>query len=300
MTAKYQNYSFTWNNYTNDTIALLADLDCEYIVYGKEVGASGTPHLQGYVRFKNERSEKAVRKVFLGANIDPTISNSGSIEYCQKGEQPHEEWEQQKTAGPNYGLNADVYERGKKPAGQGKRSDLDAVRDLLKENPKMRKVVDIASSYQSVKMAEQILKYKEAPRNWECEVYWFWGSTGSGKSRTAFEICDPDDTYVCMSTAKWFDGYDGHSDVIIDDMRKDFCKFHELLRLLDRYAYKVETKGGTRQFRAKRIFITSCFSPQVLFSTREDINQLLRRIKEIRLFGTDTTPPEYTDTDSTF
>lgn len=264
---KKQNYAFTWNNYTDQVLEFLDDVPCEYLVYGKEIApTTGTPHLQGFIKFKNDRSVDAVRKQFKGANINPCISSDlNNFNYCTKED-------------------SDFYERGTRPAGQGKRSDLDMIRDLIKTEPKMRTVVNIATSYQSVKMAEQILKYHEAPRNWECDVYWFWGATGTGKSRLAYEMCDPDDTYVAMSTAKWFDGYDSHGNVIIDDMRKDFCKFHELLRLLDRYAYKVETKGGTRQFRARRIIITSCFHPRVLFDTREDINQLIRRIKEIREF----------------
>ena len=87
-----------------------------------------------------------------------------------------------------------------------------------------------------------------------------------------------------MSTARWWDGYDAHENVIIDDMRKDFCKFHELLRYLHEHPFHVETKGGTRQFLARNIVITSCYSPDQLFETREDINQLLRRIDEIRKF----------------
>jgi len=269
---KRQNYAFTWNNYSEDALIMLSEIVCEYVVYGKEIApTTGTPHLQGFIKFKNDRSVKAVRKLFLGASIKPCFSSDvNNVNYCTK--------------------ENDFVERGTRPTGQGKRSDLDIIRDLIQEDPKMRKVVNVATSYQSVKMAEQILKYHEKPRNWKCEVYWFWGSTGTGKSETAYEMCDPNDTYTAMSTAKWFDGYDSHSDVIIDDMRKDFCKFHELLRLLDRYAFKVETKGGTRQFRAKRIFITSCYPPDILFETREDIQQLLRRITEVRQFGED--PPE--------
>jgi len=86
------------------------------------------------------------------------------------------------------------------------------------------------------------------------------------------------------TTNKWWEGYDAHENVIIDDMRGDFCKFHELLRMLDRYAYRIETKGGSRQFRAKTIIITSCYSPTEMFDTREDIQQLLRRIDEIKVF----------------
>jgi len=114
-------------------------------------------------------------------------------------------------------------------------------------------------------------------------VEWYYGSTGTGKSKKAYEILG-DECYTCLSTGKWFDGYDAHENVLIDDMRKDFMKFHELLRLLDRYAMRVECKGGTRQFVAKHIIITSCYHPKEMFETREDIQQLLRRIDIIENF----------------
>ena len=87
-----------------------------------------------------------------------------------------------------------------------------------------------------------------------------------------------------MDTGKWWEGYDAQEYVIIDDMRGDFLKFHQLLKLLDRYPYRVETKGSTRQFLATHIFITSSYHPEEMFSTREDIQQLLRRIDEIKMF----------------
>jgi hypothetical protein len=77
------------------------------------------------------------------------------------------------------------------------------------------------------------------------------------------------------------------SDVIIDDYRADFCKFHLLLNLLDRYPMQVQIKGGTLQFNAKNIYITCPQHPTVLWSNRtaEDIGQLLRRITVIKYIG---------------
>ena len=64
---------------------------------------------------------------------------------------------------------------------------------------------------------------------------------------------------------------------------KDFCKFHELLNLLDRYPYRVECKGGSRQFTSKTIVITTPLSPEETWENRtsEDLGQLLRRIDNI-------------------
>lgn len=291
---KSENYCFTWNNYNDASIALLDSLECVYIVYGKEVGESDTPHLQGFVKFANERHENAVRKLFIAqglnangktncANIEKAINVDRAIDYCMKGEQSKKEWEEHNIDGENYGNGADVYERGKRPVGRGKRTDLDKVREVLKSGGKMRDVVQVTTSYQSVRMAEVILKYHEVGRDWKPKVMWFWGATGTGKTKKAAEILGAD-YYTCLSTGKWFEGYDAHENVLIDDMRKDFMKFHELLRLLDRYPMRVECKGGSRQFLAKQIIITSCFHPREMFDTREDINQLLRRIDEIEMF----------------
>ena len=67
-------------------------------------------------------------------------------------------------------------------------------------------------------------------------------------------------------------------------MRKDFMKFHLLLRLLDRYSYRIQTKGSTRQFVAKTIIITAPYHPDEMYNNREDINQLIRRIDDIKEF----------------
>ena len=93
-----------------------------------------------------------------------------------------------------------------------------------------------------------------------------------------------------MSTGKWWEGYDGQEVVIINDYRKDFCKFHELLNLLDRYPYRVECKGGSRQFTSKTIVITTPLSPEETWENRtsEDLGQLLRRIDNILFFGNGT------------
>lgn len=74
--------------------------------------------------------------------------------------------------------------------------------------------------------------------------------------------------------------------MVIDDFRADFCKFHVLLRLLDKYPYVVEVKGGSRQWLAEEIFITAPMHPRDAYAHRsdEDIKQLLRRITTITHF----------------
>lgn len=262
---RVRDVCFTLNNYTEDeynVIYTVLPSQVSYAIVGREIGDSGTPHLQGYISFKSAKTFTAIKKLIGNrCHIEARLGTpQQASEYCMK--------------------DNDYYEIGERPKGQGNRTDLDVMRDVIKETNKMSEVVKVAKSYQAVKMAEQILKYHEAPRTWKPYVEWYCGSTGCGKSKLAYEKLGYD-CYTCLSTGRWFDGYDAHDRVLIDDMRKDFMKFHDLLRLLDRNPMRVETKGGTRQMLAKHIIITSPYHPSDLYKTREDVKQLLRRIDDI-------------------
>lgn len=273
MTTRHRNYCFTINNYDESQIENLEKIDCEYIIYGKEIAPStGTPHLQGFIKFKNAKSFNAVKKLIPKAHIEITVGTpEQNIEYCSKG--------------------GNFEERGTRPKAEpGKRNDLAKIKKSISQNKRIKYCLEknIIKNYQGLKYAETLQKYYEKPRDWKTEVSWYYGATGTGKSFTAYEdllkITDADNIYHSMDTGKWWDGYDGQEYVIIDDMRKDFLKFHQLLRLLDRFPYRIENKGGTRQFVARKIIITSCYHPTELYDTREDLEQLLRRIDEIKQF----------------
>ena len=120
-------------------------------------------------------------------------------------------------------------------------------------------------NYQGLRFAEGLKKYYETKRNWKPTVIWYYGKPGTGKTHKAMDIChqqtDEDNIYEQLNTGQWWEGYDGQEYVVIDDMRGDFMKFNEFIKLIDRYPYRVQTKGSTRQFLAKVIIITSPFPP---------------------------------------
>jgi len=160
---------------------------------------------------------------------------------------------------------------------------LDLVKDLVRSGAKIKTVIEETPSYQGLAFAMKAIPYFEIKRTWVTEINWYWGETGTGKSRAAFEEAG-EDSYSPVSY-KWWDGYDAHENVILDDIRADFCSYNQFLQLFDRYPMRVECKGGSRQFLARKIWITSPFDPEAFFQmSGEAIVQITRRITTVKRF----------------
>lgn len=80
--SRVRAYVFTHNNYPSTDME--DNLECKYIIYGKEVGASGTPHLQGFVYFVNAMSLSAAIRKLPGCHVEVAKSVEAAIEYCKK------------------------------------------------------------------------------------------------------------------------------------------------------------------------------------------------------------------------
>lgn len=276
--------------------ALLRRPCCRGIIYHvfqvEKCPETGRLHVHLYFITKNPVRFSTVRDWFIGAAVFQRKGTHQQCKaYCVK--------DLTRVLGP--------WTDGEEPAGRGARTDLEACRLAVKEGKGARHCIELGVGYQAVKYTETILKYLEAPRDWLPEVYWFHGTTGDGKTYTALQEAlakvDGDRSKVWMSgkTLKWWQGYDAHPVVIIDDFRKDFCTFHELLRITDRYEYVIENKGGSRQMLARYIYITCPWHPSVLYENQSDsVKQLLRRLgcprdsdvsPNIRLFGSVVSAP---------
>lgn len=106
--SRAKHWCFTLNNYSQENVDRIIDnaAGFDYVVFGKEVGDSGTPHLQGFVSFPTRvRRSVCVEKIgqahfTVARNID------NSIQYCKK--------------------DGDYFEIGVKPSGPGSRTDLES------------------------------------------------------------------------------------------------------------------------------------------------------------------------------
>lgn len=250
-----------WASLIGDTV--------RFLIVGEEICPdTGRMHWQSYAEFHKPMEVAGLAKIFGKGNkfILSKGDQDSNITYCSK--------------------DAKVEEFGDR-ATPGKRNDLDKVREMALEDG-MRGVTKVCNM-QQIRVAEKFLTYNEEPRDWECKVVWLWGPSGAGKSRRAREIC-VEDVYVKNAGTKWWDGYDAHENVIIDDFRDSWWGITEMLSLLDRYEKQVEVKGGFRQFKPKTIVVTSINKPESFYkNTGESIRQLTRRITEIVYvpFGTE-------------
>lgn len=263
---RHRSWCFTLNNYTDIEYNSLKNLECKYLIIGKEKGEQGTLHLQGYVQFANARPLSVLKTLNQRAHWEVAKGSAlQNKQYCSK--------------------ENDFFEKGKIPE-QGARKDIQQVYANFRKGGRVADLIkDQDLGFQALRVAEKLEAYKKLDFDKPKDVYWFWGETGTGKTRSAMDMAKlVDDYWMSGENLKWFDGYYGQPLAIIDDFRKDFCTFHFLLRLLDRYPLRVPVKGGFTEWNPEVVIITTAFPPEGVYSTREDINQLLRRIKEVKHF----------------
>jgi len=113
-------------------------------------------------------------------------------------------------------------------------------------------------------------------------VFVLVGTAGSGKTRLVFQKC-PSLWIAPDPSLKWFDGYGGEEDVLLDDYRGGADDAF-LLRVLDRYPLTVPIKGGFVVWKPTRIFITSNDEPP--FGHFRISAAVLRRIRSTRRIDT--------------
>lgn len=231
-----------------------------------------TPHLQGYFETcrplgSNKPQRKSLKqvKMLLGnrAHIEKRWGTQfQAIEYCKK--------------------EGDYWELGT-PRKQGARSDLDGLREMANTDG-MREVTSYCTA-QQITIASKFLTYNETMRDLEIPptVTWIWGPSGCGKSTYARAMVQGKD-YYSKDDTKWWDGYDRHQIIWLDDFRLVDYRANFLLKLLDKFPLRLEVKGGFRQVAANEFVITSILCPRCAWHNahiNEPYEQLRRRLTSV-------------------
>lgn len=265
--SRFYNFVFTANNYTDESIKNFDELTCKYIIYGKEVGNSGTPHLQGFVSFKANKTLSAAIKCLQqchhGTHVEIARTLNDAIEYCKKegvfserGNPPMSQEEKGKRGTEYY---ANIISHAKK-------GDLNSIENEAPDAYLMyyRTLRDIAKDHA-----------KRPPDLEDVCGIWIYGPPGTGKSynaRNGYGV------YYLKETNKWWDSYQNEPTVVIDEVERDSGRVlgHYLKKWADRYAFDAEIKGSKIIIRPERIVVTSNYSIEEIFS---DDNMMCQAIK---------------------
>lgn len=287
MARKY-NFCFTYNNYDDEGIHRIKSVKSKYIVFGKEIGESGTPHLQGFVSFKDARSEKSVRKDFPGCHITVANGTPGTNrDYCCKGSQPKAEWDDKGKLGPNYGKDADIYEEGTVPLSNKEAQETrwrDAIAAVSEErfddvpDDLLGRLRDIDYAVSRMCKKRKVEELEEMP---VCK--WYWGPTGTGKShRVGVEA--PGAYRKDVNTRQW-DDYNGENAIYFEDVDESFAVFGgDLKRIADKYPFTIkQIYKSTEKIRPTAIYVTSNMPPSDIWKNVNILVPIERRFDIVHM-----------------
>lgn len=228
-----------------------------------ELGAAGFLHWQVIAGFKAKVRLRAVRTIFGDSHAEPTKSEAAE-DYVWK--------EDTRVEGTQFLLGSKPFQRANPVdwavvAANARAGDLERIRadcpDVYVRNyASLRRI-----GYDNL---------QPAPMERIINVY--WGPTGTGKSRRAWDEASFA-AYPKDPRTKFWDGYQGHAHVVIDEFRGDIDIAH-LLRWFDRYPVNVEVKGSAITLRATTIWITSNLDPRQWFPSVDGATMaaLMRRL----------------------
>ena len=169
--SRSRGYCFTLNNYSSEEYSSLLSTPCSYLVLGKEVGAEGTPHLQGYIYFPSGKTLSSLKKINPRAHWE--IAKGDSLQnynYCTKDGDFEEVGTRPLTAKEKGETQKSKWASIKASAQQGKLDEID---------PKI-----FTLHYRSLLAIAKDFAPMPADAD-DTTGIWYWGASGTGKSRTA-------------------------------------------------------------------------------------------------------------------
>jgi len=246
--SRLRNLVFTINNWTEDDEQKLkefAEERASYMIYGKEIGKSQTPHLQGYMELKKQTTFKTVKKGLPRAWLQQRFGTpKQASDYCKKDE--------------------DFFEMGEMSK-QGERTDIKKVYEAIKSGKRKRDVAEEfpivdCKYHRGLDRYRSLVEQDERKGYRELEVHIIWGDAGTNKTRDCYEkgafiLNEPDGDRL------WWSGYEGEKSIVLDDFT-GWLKYRHFLKILDGYPMMIEPKGGTTWANWETVYITSNVHPR--------------------------------------
>jgi len=245
-----------------------------YIKGQLEIGEGGFVHWQLLLYFNDKKTKSFVREMMgdgVGTFYELTRNEKGSEGYVWKDETQ---------------VVGTRFEMGTRPMRMNSKVDWGVIceqavvgnlESIRSENPGV-----YVRCYGSLKRIKLDHSKPKARNNVRIEVY--YGVSGAGKSHKAWEELGMDNTYLKIPTTKWWDGYQGEKNVLVDEFRGQ-VSISLLLTWLDPAGkpLRLETKGGGCNAEFERVILTTNKHPSEWYPEEDEMTKaaLMRRLNII-------------------
>jgi len=228
-----------------------------------ETGAGGYVHWQLLAVLSKKSTLRGVKELYgAQAHAEPSRSEAAD-EYVWKADT--------RVEGTQFELGKRAFKRNSETDWESVRAD--AIAGKLESVP-----ADVfVRNYHSLKRIQKDYSVAKPRPGTTCLV--FWGATGTGKSHRAWQEAG-EGCYIKNPSTKWWDGYRGETEVLIDEFTGQIGITY-LLRWLDKYPCRVEEKGGDFPLAATKFWICSNTDPREWYpdANAETKAALLRRLE---------------------
>lgn len=230
------------------------------MIYGREVGENGTPHLQGYVTFKSQKKFSTLKRWNDRIHWEKAIKPHGAnINYCEK--------------------DGNTFEKGERPQ----------FREIKKLNIREELEKDIRNGDKIITNKQRIIGLEKELEVYDeiingllekPEVVYVYGGTGTGKTYWAIKDAAIRYGIENISMLRFCNGFAISNNyladaLIIPEFRPSSIDAATFLEFTDGYGMVLNIKHGSIFIRPKAIYICSIKHPNDIY--KEEINEQFKR-----------------------
>lgn len=302
MVAKLRNFIITsfetkyyklWDTLTDSRIRLLS--------YQLEKTSTEKVHIQAYLETYSPMSYGQVKMMLLHKTLhieQRAGPRRTAYDYTKK--EATDVWYKAYPAWKDHGARIEGTEHkemGVFSTEQGRRTELERVIDRVQCGATEREIAETCSR-EYIKFSTGIRRwlqqraFKSAGKFSKVKVVVLEGGPGSGKTRFPKDLHGAENVYSPKWNGSkfWFDGYQNHEILLINEIDSGNMRLEYLLQLLDNYHLEIEQKGSSTVSNWHTIYITTNDPIETWFNYFEGITDdhrkaLARRINQVIKFG---------------